>query len=125
MSMADFREYSFTADQLPSFRTYRIKIILTSTSQVHVPRLRNLRVIALAWFKKMYKIEGNADLARDPQTNSIINVNTLEYEQYIKRREVKNESQQKVDNIETEVANIKNDVDEIKFLLKELLNKQK
>jgi hypothetical protein len=48
MSMADFREYSFTADQLPSFRTYRIKIILTSTSQVHVPRLRNLRVIALA-----------------------------------------------------------------------------
>jgi hypothetical protein len=73
----------------------------------------------------MYKIEGNADLARDPQTNSIINVNTLEYEQYIKRREVKNESQQKVDNIETEVANIKNDVDEIKFLLKELLNKQK
>lgn len=74
---------------------------------------------------KMYKIEGNADLARDPQTNSIINVNTLEYEQYIKRREVKSESQQKVDNIETEVANIKNDVDEIKFLLKELLNKQK
>lgn len=73
----------------------------------------------------MYKIEGNADLARDPQTNSIINVNTLEYEQYIKRREVKSESQQKVDNIETEVANIKNDVDEIKFLLKELLNKQK
>lgn len=73
----------------------------------------------------MYKIEGNADLARDPQTNSIINVNTLEYEQYIKRREVKSESQQKVDNIENEVANIKNDVDEIKFLLKELLNKQK
>ena len=72
---------------------------------------------------KMYKIEGNADLARDPQTNSIINVNTLEYEQYIKRREVKSEGQQKVDNIENEVANIKNDIDEIKFLLKELLKK--
>ena len=71
----------------------------------------------------MYKIEGNADLARDPQTNSIINVNTLEYEQYIKRREVKSEGQQKVDNIENEVANIKNDIDEIKFLLKELLKK--
>ena len=32
----------------PSFRSYRIKIILTSTSQVYVPRVKDLRVIALA-----------------------------------------------------------------------------
>jgi hypothetical protein len=44
----EFREYSFTADQLPSFRFYRIKLVLTSTSQVYPPRVRNLRVIALA-----------------------------------------------------------------------------
>ena len=44
----DFREYSFTADQLPSFRFYRIKLVLTSTNQVYPPRIRNLRVIALA-----------------------------------------------------------------------------
>ena len=44
----EYKEYSFTADQLPSFRSYRIKLILTSTSQVYVPRIRNLRVIALA-----------------------------------------------------------------------------
>jgi hypothetical protein len=44
----DFREYSFTADQLPSFRSYRIKLVLTSTNQVYVPRAKNLRVIALA-----------------------------------------------------------------------------
>jgi len=44
----DFREYSFTADQLPSFRSYRIKLVLTSTNQVYVPRVKNLRVIALA-----------------------------------------------------------------------------
>ena len=29
-----FAEYTFTADQLPAFRSYRIKIIMTSTSQV-------------------------------------------------------------------------------------------
>jgi hypothetical protein len=44
----DFREYSFTADGLPSFRSYRIKLVLTSTNQVYPPRVRNLRVIALA-----------------------------------------------------------------------------
>jgi len=44
----DYREYTFTTDQLPSFRSYRIKLVMTSTNQVYVPRVRNLRVIALA-----------------------------------------------------------------------------
>jgi len=44
----DFSEYSFTADQLPSFRSYRIKIIMTSINQVYVPRIKDLRTIALA-----------------------------------------------------------------------------
>ncbi len=44
----EFSEYVFTADQLPSFRTYRIKLVLTSTSQVYVPRMKKLRVMALA-----------------------------------------------------------------------------
>jgi hypothetical protein len=72
-----------------------------------------------------YGVEGHADLARDPNTNSIINVNSLQYEQYIARREVKGEKNQKVQNIEDEVANLKNDINEIKSLLKELLNGSK
>jgi hypothetical protein len=43
-----YREYTFTVDQLPSFRTYRVKLNLTSTSQCFVPRVKELRVIALA-----------------------------------------------------------------------------
>jgi len=43
-----YTEYSFTADKLPSFRNYRIKIIATGTNQVYVPRIKDLRVIALA-----------------------------------------------------------------------------
>ena len=46
--IAHFSEYTFTEDDLPSFRSYRIKIVLTSKSQVFVPRLRDLRVLALA-----------------------------------------------------------------------------
>ena len=43
-----YTEYTFTAENLPSFRTYRIKLALTSTSQSFVPRVKELRVIALA-----------------------------------------------------------------------------
>ena len=43
-----FVEYEFTADSLPNFRNYRIKILLTSKNQVYVPRIKSLRVMALA-----------------------------------------------------------------------------
>ena len=45
---ATFKEYTFTVDTLPSFRYYRIKLLLTSTSQVFVPKVKDLRVMALA-----------------------------------------------------------------------------
>jgi len=44
----EYKEYSFSIDQLPTFRSYRIKIVLTSTNQTYVPRLKDLRVITLA-----------------------------------------------------------------------------
>jgi hypothetical protein len=71
------------------------------------------------------KIDGHSDLLRDSNTNSIINTNLSEYEQYIARREAKEQKNLKIQSIEDEVANIKNDIDEIKFLLKELLNGSK
>jgi hypothetical protein len=43
-----FNEYKFTVDNLPSFKTYRIKVVMSSTNQVYPPRFKNLRVIALA-----------------------------------------------------------------------------
>jgi hypothetical protein len=69
-----------------------------------------------------YTVDGHSDLARDPNNGSIINVNKTDYNQYLARREVKSEKNQKVQNIEDELTNIKGDIDEIKLLLKELLN---
>jgi len=71
---------------------------------------------------KNYSVEGHADLARDPHTNSIINVNRLDYEQYVSRRATKEEKNRHIQTIEDEVANMKDDINEIKFLLRELLN---
>tara|TARA_B100000902_G_C27010641_1_gene764610 strand:- start:506 stop:724 length:219 start_codon:yes stop_codon:yes gene_type:complete len=70
----------------------------------------------------MYKLEGHSDLARDPKTNSIVNVNSTDYEQYIARRSVKNEEVQKSQNVEQELADLKGEINEIKSLLKELVN---
>ena len=66
-----------------------------------------------------YKIDGNKDLARDPDTGSIVNVNNLEYQQYVSVRESK-----KVNNesVEIDLANLKSEMNEIKSLLKELVN---
>ena len=69
-----------------------------------------------------YGLEGHKDLARDPETNAVINVNTLDYQEYLARRNSKVEKNQKVQTIEQEVANMKSDIDEIKSLLKELLH---
>ena len=44
----DFVERTFTVDNLPTFRSYRIKVVMTSTNQTLVPQMKNLRVIALA-----------------------------------------------------------------------------
>ena len=44
----DYREYTFTVDQLPEFRTYRVKLSLSSNTQCFVPRIKDLRVISLA-----------------------------------------------------------------------------
>ena len=70
-------------------------------------------------------MEGHKDLARDPETGAIVNVNTLEYTQYLSRREVKTEKNQKVQTIEQDLANVKSELNEIKSLLKELLNGSK
>jgi hypothetical protein len=44
----NFSEYEFTINNLPAFSYYRIKLILTSTNQSYVPKLKDIRAIALA-----------------------------------------------------------------------------
>ena len=66
-----------------------------------------------------YKIDGNKDLARDLETGSIVNVNNIEYEQYVSVRKSKKE---KNASVEDDLARLKNEMNEIKSLLKELVH---
>lgn len=68
------------------------------------------------------KVEGYTHLVRDQSTNSIINTNMTEYQEYVSRRNAKNEENQKVQNLEKDFANMKEDIDEIKNLLRSLVN---
>jgi len=43
-----FKEYEFNMENLPPFKYYRIKFVLTATNQTYVPRVSDLRVITLA-----------------------------------------------------------------------------
>lgn len=68
------------------------------------------------------KVEGHTHLYRDPKTNSIVNRNMSEYQEYVSRKNMKTEENQKIQNLESDVANMKDDLDEIKNLLRRLVN---
>ena len=69
-----------------------------------------------------YNIEGHQDLARDPKTNAIINVNSLDYTHYTASRNAKKTMNERVDCMEEDLASLKGEIGEIKSLLKELVN---
>jgi len=74
---------------------------------------------------KYIKVKGRDHLIRDPKTNSIINTNMSEYEEYLSRRNSRLEDIQKIQNLEKDLNSIRDDLDEIKFLLKNLTNGSK
>jgi len=68
------------------------------------------------------KVEGHTHLYRDPKTNSIVNKNMAEYREYVSRRDMKSEEKQQIQNLESDVANMKDDINEIKNLLRILVS---
>ena len=67
-------------------------------------------------------VEGNNDLVRDPKTDQIINTNTSAYEQYISQRKRRKLEKEKSLSVEEDLASLKSEMNEIKSLLKELVN---
>lgn len=72
-----------------------------------------------------YKVEGSPNLIRDKNTNAILNINTLEYENYKKVKQNKETEKNRVEKIEKEVTEIKQDLNMIKDLLMEIKNGSK
>ena len=68
------------------------------------------------------KVEGHGELYRDSATNCIVNRNTSDYNTYMSQKKMRDNENQKVDSMEQDLAHLKNEINEIKSLLKDLVN---
>ena len=68
------------------------------------------------------KVKNNQNLVRDTESNCIINTNKSEYEQYLARKKQKQNEVNKVDNLERDISTLRNEISEIKDLLRSLVN---
>ena len=68
------------------------------------------------------KIEGHPDLIRDMNTNAILNTNQSGYENYLAMAQVKQKEQNKVEDLERNLDTIKEEINQVKSLIQELLN---
>ena len=71
---------------------------------------------------KYYGVKGHVDLLRNSESGSIVNTNDLDYEKYVSRSDAKKAQIKHSENIEQDLANLKNEMNEIKSLLKELVS---
>lgn len=69
-----------------------------------------------------YKVEGHSNLIRDANTNAILNTNMSEYNNYINAKKIKETECKRVELIENDLAGVKEDLNEIKNLLRSFIN---
>lgn len=69
-----------------------------------------------------YKVKGNPNLVRDPETNAILNVNSNEYNNYKKIKDTKQKEENRISKIECDVNEMKSDLQIIKKLLLDIKN---
>ncbi len=68
------------------------------------------------------KVKGHNHLARDENSNAIVNTNSSEYNNYIRRRAQRKQGTDRIDNMEDDLKSLKDDINEIKTLLRALSN---
>ena len=68
------------------------------------------------------KVKGHNDLIRDETSNAILNTNSSEYDNYLSLRAKKKQGTDTIDTMENDLKSLKDDINEIKTLLKALSN---
>jgi len=72
---------------------------------------------------KYLKVKSDVSLVRDMDSNAIINQNQSEYDKFVKVSQKKYEEKRKFDNMRDDLNSLKKDMDEIKTLLKNIMDK--
>lgn len=66
----------------------------------------------------MIKVEGHSNLYRDEETGAIMNLDSSGYQEYVKKRSLKRKERE-------DIQNLKSEIDEIKSMLQIILNDRK
>ena len=73
-------------------------------------------------YNEFVKVKDHPNLKRDPLSNGIINTNQSDYDEYVARREAANKAKKSEVSMKEDLDNLKGEINEIKSLLKELVN---
>ena len=68
------------------------------------------------------KVEGHSNLIREEISNAILNNSLSEYDNYLSLRAKKKQGSERIDNMENDLKSLKDDINEIKSLLRALSN---
>ncbi len=71
--------------------------------------------------KRYIKVESQDSLVRDMSSNAIVNNNKSEYENFLRISEQKYKEKKEFEKLKTDVNSMKNDLDEIKSMLKSIV----
>ena len=71
---------------------------------------------------KLHQVKDQSSLSRNIESNSIVNTDTKEFNKYMLRKKVRDKGNDRVDIMENDLSRLKGEINEIKNLLKELVN---
>ena len=69
-------------------------------------------------------VEGNPSLVRDVRSNAIVNTNESEYQTYLRNKNIIMERVNQIENQNEKINRLENDINDIKSMLKLLINKE-
>ena len=72
---------------------------------------------------KYVKVKSDVSLVRDVDSNAIISKNQSEFDKFIKLSEKKYAEKKKFDNMRSDLDSLKQDMNEIKTLLRNIMDK--
>ena len=72
---------------------------------------------------KYVKVKSDVSLVRDVNSNAIISKNQSEFDKFIKLSEKKYAEKKKFDNMRSDLDSLKQDMNEVKTLLKNIMDK--
>ncbi len=67
-------------------------------------------------------VKGHTDLIRDNSTRAILSNDSNQYDNYLQRRAQRQQGKDRIDNMENDLKSLKDDINEIKTLLRALSN---